>query len=195
MGFMKEIVLASASPRRSFLLKQIGLTFSVMPSHIKEKTDANLEPGTMVEKLSYDKAYDIAEKLHKDCLVIGADTIVVKDGDILGKPRDEQEAYKMLKYLQGDWHEVFTGVTVIDAAYMRSFTDHVRTRVKMRSMPDEMIYSYISTKEPMDKAGAYGIQGMGALLVEAIDGCYFNVVGLPLMKLSDMLLKFGVKLL
>jgi len=194
LAVMKEIVLASASPRRSELLKRVGIAFSVMPSNIEEKIDVSWEPEVLAEELSYSKALYIAEQLKRDCLVIGADTIVVKDG-VLGKPRDEAEAYEMLKRLQGSWHEVITGVTIINAGDMVSLKDHVKTRVKMRSMTDDVIYSYIRTKEPMDKAGAYGVQGMGALLVEAIEGCYFNVVGLPLMKLGTMLENFGVRLL
>lgn len=191
---MKEIVLASASPRRCELLKQIGLEFRVCPSDIEETVDTALNPEDMAVGLSYRKAKSVAEGLDEDALVIGADTIVVGDR-VLGKPVDEQQAYEMLMQLQGSWHEVITGVTVIDCRTLKTARAYEKTAVKMRSLTDSLIRAYIKTGEPMDKAGSYGIQGMGALLVEKIVGCYFNVVGLPLAKLAFMLEDFEVKLL
>ena len=191
---MKEIVLASASPRRLELLKQIGLEFSVFPSDIDERIDIDSTPEEAVQSLSFRKAVDVAGKLQNSPLVIGADTIVFKDS-ILGKPENEDHAFRMLKMLQGGWHEVITGITVIDSSNGNHLSGYEKTRVKMRKLSDGMISSYIHTGEPLDKAGAYGIQGMGALLVEKIEGCYFNVVGLPLLKLSLMLEKFGVNIL
>ncbi|RCX20813.1 septum formation protein [Anaerobacterium chartisolvens] len=191
---MKQIILASASPRRVELMKQLGTEFEVIPSNVEETVDASLMPHETAKKLALEKASDVAGKHGRGALVIGADTIVVSSG-IMGKPRDEVHAFEMLKALQGGWHEVITGIAVIDSLDMRLENDYVATRVKMIRMSNEMIRSYIATKEPMDKAGAYGIQGMGAVIVEKIEGCYFNVVGLPLMRLSSMLRSFGVKIL
>ncbi|HHV98274.1 MAG TPA: septum formation inhibitor Maf [Clostridiaceae bacterium] len=196
---MKDIILASASPRRYELLKQIGLEFEVVPSDVDEDADTIHAPEELVKELAYKKALSVAKMLNRQCpardaLVIGADTIVVKDG-ILGKPQNEQSAYEMLKSLGGGWHDVITGISVVSSCDLRSFTDFEKTRVKMRPFDDRIIRNYINTREPQDKAGAYGIQGMGALLVERIEGCYFNVVGLPLFKLSRVLEKFGVYVL
>jgi len=191
---MKDIVLASASPRRAGLLSQIGVDFRIVPPEADEVIGIKARPEETVQRLSRDKALSVARGLKGEALVIGADTVVVKNG-ILGKPENEEQAFKMLKSLQGGWHEVLTGITVADAKTARYLTGFEKTRVRMRDLTDEMIYSYICTKEPMDKAGAYGIQGVGAVLVEKIEGCYFNVVGLPLFKLSRMLGEFGVSIL
>ncbi|MCX8129226.1 MAG: Maf family protein [Clostridia bacterium] len=191
---MKEIVLASASPRRFELLRQIGLEFKVMPSAIEEIIENELMPEQIACNLALIKAEDVAGRLNGDFVVIGADTIVVCD-TILGKPEDRESAFRMLQMLQGKWHEVITGVAVIDCRTLKKESFYERTRVKMRSMNDGMINAYINTGEPMDKAGAYGIQGMGAVLVEKIDGCYFNVVGFPIMKFTQIAEGFGIKVL
>lgn len=197
---MKRIVLASASPRRVELLKQIRLEFEVFPSSVGEQLDMKAKPEDVVQQLACKKAVDVAEKLNsvkkgKNTIVIGADTIVVKDGIIMGKPKNEAHAFEMLKSLQGEWHEVLTGIAVVNAQDMKRITDYERTRVKFRNFSDDIINSYIRTGEPMDKAGAYGVQGIGAVLVERIEGCYFNVVGLPLVKLANLLGNFDVKVL
>jgi septum formation protein len=158
-----------------------------------------MEPQEIVQQLAYKKAVDVADKLNciqkgKNALVIGADTIVVKDS-IMGKPKDEAHAFEMLKSLQGEWHEVITGIAVVDAQDMKWVKDYEKTRVKFRNLSDDIINSYIKTGEPMDKAGAYGVQGIGAILVEKVEGCYFNVVGLPLVKLASLLENFDVKIL
>lgn len=191
---MKDIVLASASPRRSQLLKQIGLDFRVLTSDVDETIDKTISAQEAVKYLSVKKASDVSGRIAKGPLIIGADTVVVKDA-ILGKPRDEEEAFSMLKSLQNQWHEVITGITVIDTLTGKVISDFEKTRVKMRSLSDSMIHSYINTKEPFDKAGAYGIQGMGAILVERLEGCYFNVVGLPLTKLTMILELFEVRVM
>ncbi len=196
---MKDIILASSSPRRYELLKQIGLKFEVIPSHADEDVDLTQAPEDVVKELAYKKADSVANMLRRQCperdaLIIGADTIVVK-GKILGKPENKHNAYEMLKTLGGEWHDVITGVSVIDLRSLESITDFEKTRVKMRELDDRIIRSYIDSGEPMDKAGAYGIQGLGALLVERIEGCYFNVVGLPLHKLSRIIEKFGIYVL
>lgn len=191
---MKEIILASASPRRSELLRQIGVLFKVVPSNVEEDIDLTIGAEELVQDLSCKKALHVAKQLTSDSLVIGADTIVVRNG-ILGKPENEESAFRMLKELQGEWHRVITGVTIIDSSNLKLLKGYECTRVKMREMSDEFIKSYIKTGEPADKAGAYAIQGFGAVLVEKIEGCYFNVVGLPLMRLSRMLEEFGTSIL
>ncbi|HHV28284.1 Maf family protein [Acetivibrio mesophilus] len=197
---MIGIVLASASPRRSELLRQVGLDFEVVLSDIDESNKENLKADELVQHLAYHKALDVARKVaNRDngknrYLVIGADTVVVKDG-ILGKPKDRNDAIRMLKHLSASWHEVMTGISIIDTADFESVKSLEVTRVKMKELSDDTILAYVDSKEPMDKAGAYGIQEKGALLVERIEGCYFNVVGLPLARLSDLLKDFGVPVL
>ena len=191
---MKEIILASASPRRLELLKRIGLEFKVMPADIDEVNTGNLEPASYTVDIARKKALDVVYKTSKSSLVIAADTVVVKDG-VMGKPADENEAFKMLKALQGQWHEVITGVAIIDSESKEEVVDYEKTLVKMTSLSDMEIKAYIKSGEPMDKAGSYGIQGLGAMIVERIEGCYFNVVGLPLNKLNAMMKKFDIDLL
>ncbi|MDA8234550.1 MAG: Maf family protein [Clostridia bacterium] len=189
-----DIILASASPRRKNLLEQIGLSFQVRASGIDEKVATGLEPGNVAEILAADKARDLARQGIKG-LIIGADTIVVQGNDILGKPETREEAEVMLEALQGKSHLVITGVAVIDTFSGRQEVFHETTKVFFRSLTKEEIQAYIASGEPMDKAGAYGIQGLGALLVERLEGCYFNVVGLPLTRLAMTLKGFGVRLL
>ncbi|NLZ44618.1 MAG: septum formation protein Maf, partial [Clostridia bacterium] len=145
-------------------------------------------------RVAAEKAGEIAA-LHPNALVIAADTIVVAENRIMGKPRDKGDAREMLSFLSGRWHEVYTGIALVRAAEGKSLLDYERTRVKFHSLSREEIDRYIRSGEPMDKAGAYGIQGLGAVLVERIEGCYFNVVGLPLAKLALMLKKFGLEVL
>jgi len=198
---MMQIVLASQSPRRSELLKQLGLDFIVKTSDLDESNSVGLEASELVMHLAHEKAKIVASEIaeesgsSKEFMVIGADTVVVRDGVILGKPEDSDDAFNMLKSLQGRWHEVMTGIAVIDMQNSK-FTKGIEvTRVKMKELDDEALRSYINTGEPVDKAGAYGIQGLGAVLVERIEGCYFNVVGLPISKLSDILKNYGVHVL
>lgn len=196
-----QIVLASQSPRRQELLKQLGLDFIVKASNIDESNLMGLEASELVQHLAFEKARNIAESIaedsssDKDFIVIGADTVVVKDGTVLGKPKDWDDAFDMLKSLQGGWHEVMTGIAVIDVKSSRYDKVVEITRVKMKELKDEMISAYIDSGEPLDKAGAYGIQGLGAVLIDRIDGCYFNVVGLPISKMSDILRNYGVYVL
>lgn len=190
----KKIILASASPRRKKLLSQIGLNFTIEPSNIKEESKYFSDFGLIAADLAYQKAKDVA-KNHKNSIVIGADTIVVIDSKILGKPVTEYEAKLMLNELSGTWHSVFTGLALIDTDSNVIVRDFEESNVKFRNLSDDQIKNYIKTGESMDKAGAYGIQGKGALLVEKINGCYYNIVGLPLAKLSEMFLKLGVKIL
>ncbi len=192
---MKEIILASASPRRQQLLNQIGIKFDVIPSSIEEVMDKRLEPHKVAMSLASQKCEDIASKIDRDCIIIAADTIVVKDGNLLGKPKDELEAFNMLKSLNNGWHEVVTGLCLYNSSGKKYMRDYEVTKVKMALNSDDFIKAYIRTGEPFDKAGAYGIQGYGSLIVEKIDGDYFNVMGLPVFRLSCMLREFGLKLL
>lgn len=189
-----KIVLASGSPRRKELLHSLGLPFEVRVSNVDESFDPKLEPSRIVEDLSYKKATHIANAVPEG-LVIGSDTIVVIDGQVLGKPKSPDEAISMLTMISGRTHTVYTGVGLIDAASGQSRVEHRSTEVSIKSLSLEQIRSYVSTGEPMDKAGSYAIQGIGATLVEKINGDYFTVVGLPLALLSDMLSEFGVDVL
>lgn len=188
---MRKIILASASPRRRELLEQIGLKFEVIPSHAKETITKEL-PGEVVEELSRQKAQDVAGQL-TDGIIIGSDTIVWQNGRIMGKPHDRAQAYEMLRSLQGNVHSVFTGVTVIvkeDTGLEQHHTFHCETKVRVCPMTDDEINTYIDTGEPMDKAGAYGIQGRFAAWVEAIEGDYNTVVGLPVCALWQVLKEY-----
>ena len=184
---MKRIILASASPRRKDLLEQIGLTFEVTVSNVPEVITKS-EPSEVVEELSAQKAKAAAQAQMKEgaAIVIGADTIVCQDGKIMGKPKDKEDAAKMLKRLAGNTHSVFTGVTVIeDGVTVRTFS--CETKVRVYPMTEQEIWDYIETGEPMDKAGAYGIQGRFAAWIEGIEGDYNNVVGLPVSALWQVL--------
>lgn len=181
-----KIILASASPRRKEILQNFKLDFDIQKSHIEEKILENEPPKSTVVRLAYEKAFDVAEK-NRDKLVIGADTIVVLDGEILGKPKDEKEAYEMIKKLSNKTHKVITGLSLIYLKQDKVINDYVESYVTFKDLSEDSIKDYISTKESLDKAGAYGIQGYGALLVDNIQGDYFNIVGLPISKLSDLL--------
>jgi septum formation protein len=191
-----KIVLASGSPRRRELLAGLGVQFEVKTSQVDETFDPSSPPNAVAEELAHRKAKDVARQLDA-ALVIGADTIVVCDGEILGKPRDEQEAVQMLSRLQGRAHQVYTGIALVEVAdghVVRERVSHRMTHVWMRSLSDEKISWYVDSKEPLDKAGAYGIQGLGACLIDKIDGCYFNVVGLSLVELDQMFQDMGYSL-
>ncbi|MEA1961104.1 MAG: DNA repair protein RadC [Bacillota bacterium] len=190
---MKTLILASQSPRRQVLLKQLGLEFSVIPSDIEESFYENLSPIEMVQRLAADKAEAVA--LNQDGIIVAADTIVVLDHRIMGKPCSKEEAYAMLSALSGKRHQVITGVCVYNTTTQKRECVAEQTDVFFRALSDEEIGTYIASGEPFDKAGGYGIQGLGALLVEKIVGCYFNVVGLPLNRLGLMLKKQGVNIL
>jgi len=187
------IILASASPRRQELLKQVGCDFTVIISDIIEDNNQNLDPGQLAMSLASEKAFSVSSKVNRDDVVIGADTIVVLDGQVYGKPMDKKDAKQILMKLSGKEHQVITGIAITRAEEI--WTDYVSTTVRIASITDQQIDNYIATGEPMDKAGAYAIQGIGALIVEEIKGCYTNVVGLPLNRLSDLLKKAGVNLL
>ncbi|WP_281889060.1 nucleoside triphosphate pyrophosphatase [Paenibacillus sp. YYML68] len=193
-----RIILASSSPRRQELLALIGLPFRVQSSDADESTEEGLDPHQIVEQLAERKARAVLEQgrasgtLESDAVIIGSDTIVVQDGHVLGKPKDEADALHMLRMLQGREHEVYTGIACILTTDGSARLAHERTVVRMKSADDERLRRYIATGEPMDKAGSYGIQGFGATLVERIEGDYFSVVGLPVSKLYDMLSDWGL---
>lgn len=187
-----NLILASASPRRRELLEKLNLTFTIDPASGPEDPPAGADAAETVKALSAAKAQEVALR-HPGSIVIGADTVVEADGIILGKPRDEADAFSMLRSLAGREHRVYTGVTVTDGGTVLSQAE--MTRVFFRDLTDREIEAYIATKEPMDKAGAYGYQGFASLFVERIDGDFFNVVGLPLCRLGQMLASLGVILL
>lgn len=179
-----KIILASGSPRRAEILRNIGLDFEVRPTGADETIDPELSPTQMVCELAFRKAEEAVLHLsasEEDALIIAADTVVVYNGQILGKPADEQDAYRMLKCLSGTVHAVYTGFTLAKNGFY--FTEHASTEVEFLPIKDDLIYRYIQTGEPFDKAGAYGIQGKGSALIRAIHGDYFNVMGLPVSAL------------
>jgi septum formation protein len=178
------LVLASASPRRAELLRNAGISFTVEPAHIPEQPMPDEAPLEYAKRLARDKARAIFER-HPDNVVLGADTIVVVDEHLLEKPRDKPDAARMLRLLSGRAHEVITGVCVVAPAFER--TDAEVTEVRFSALSETEIVGYIATGEPMDKAGAYAIQGIASRWVERIDGCYFNVVGLPVPRVSRMI--------
>ena len=188
---MANIVLASGSPRRQELLQRIGITdFDIRVPETEESYPEGLSPRQVVEYISREKADAAAKLCTEDEIVITADTMVFLDEARLGKPVDEADALRMLTALQGRHHTVCTGITVRQGG--RSLTETETTEVYFRPATREELLGYIATGEPMDKAGAYGIQGKGALLVEGIRGDFFNVMGLPLLRLSRMLEQFGI---
>ena len=189
-----NIILASASPRRRELLERIGITgFTVAAPNVDESVEPGLSPADMVEALSLRKAKAAAENFGPDDLIIAADTVVALDTDVLGKPRDEDDAFAMLSALSGREHRVYTGVTVLRGD--KAVTQHEVTAVTFRALSSDEIWGYIATGEPLDKAGAYGIQSVGALLVSGIRGDYSNVMGLPVFRLGRILSDFGLDLL
>ena len=186
-----KIILASQSPRRKELLERMGIKdFETISPNVDESAFHGLPPEELVRRLSAEKAAAVAGKVGEDAIVIAADTVVALEGAVLGKPADELEAFKMLSALSGVRHQVYTGVTVCRGGEKQ--TAHEVTDVTFRELSEREIEDYISTGEPMDKAGAYGIQGYGALLIQGISGDYYNVMGLPVCRLSGMLARFGV---
>ena len=184
--------MASSSPRRRRLLEQIGVPFEVIdPGDVES---ASGRPEEQVIENAVAKARRVAERLGEG-LVVGADTVVVIGGRVLGKPGDASEAEEMLRALSGSVHRVLTGIAVVDAASGRTEADVVATAVRMRPLSEDEIAAYVATGEPLGKAGGYAIQGVGALLVEEIRGCFYNVVGLPLSRLDALLRRFGAGIL
>ncbi|AKL95089.1 septum formation protein Maf [Clostridium aceticum] len=186
---MYKLILASNSPRRKEILENLGLKFSIITSDIEEKVNYNIEPYRVACNLAYQKAKSVSENITDPAIVIGADTIVILD-KILGKPQNSEEAYGMLRSLSGRTHEVVTGIAIIDCYHQQQVTDYEVTKVHFREINDEEIKKYVETGEPMDKAGAYGIQGKASLFVKKIEGDYYNVVGLPVFKLGKIMHRY-----
>ena len=188
-----SIILASKSPRRQELLKLLGLEYTVHTADIDEHMDPSLPPEQEVARVSAEKARAVAKDCAEEDIIISADTIVVIDGQILGKPKSEADAIRMLNLLSGRRHEVMTGLTILSGG--QSQTRVVRTGIEFRRLTDREIDAYVATGEPMDKAGAYGIQGRASIFVSHLDGDYFCVMGLPVCTLTQMLRERGVTVL
>lgn len=199
---MRRFILASASPRRRELLGSVGIAFDIVPSVVDEPaliaSLGDVPPATVVTTLAEEKAAEVADRTEGDALVLGADTVVVLDEHVLGKPDDEEHAVQMLMRLSGRTHQVYTGIAVIETEngiVRRKSSGFCCTDVEFAPFDETRARAYVATGEPMDKAGSYGIQALGTLLIPRIHGDYFNVVGLPLFRLGEMLAEYGVKLL
>ena len=189
----EKLVLASGSPRRRELLEMIGLDFELVVPDVHEESLHENEPSRFVTEIALAKAQSVSSGV-REALVLGADTIVVLGGRILGKPRDESDAAEMLRALSGRTHEVYTGMALVDAQTGIAKTGFERSEVTMKRLTEEEITRYVATREPADKAGSYGIQGLGAVFIQHIKGCYFNVMGLPVAKFYQMLEELSLEL-
>lgn len=187
---MEKIILASSSPRRKEILNKYKLNPIIFGAQIEEKLRGGESPKQVAMSLAFEKSFWVSNHFSNGEIIIGADTIVVLEDMILGKPKDEDDAFRILSLLSGKEHSVITGICIMKANTNMKIIDYEMTKVKFKHLSEEQIIRYIHTKEPLDKAGAYGIQGYGQILVEKIDGCYSNVVGLPLGKLDYLLNKF-----
>ncbi len=185
----RPFFLASQSPRRKQLLQLMGLEFQVLPSGVDEEACTETEPLRHVEALALAKALDVSKRVPEG-IIVGADTVVVLDGEILGKPVDAADAVRMLKRLSGRIHQVYTGFAIVCQPEGRQVSGHEMTRVHFRHLQGWEIESYVATGSPLDKAGAYGIQDQSALFADRIEGCFYNVVGFPLTRFYLTLLKF-----
>lgn len=193
---MKKLILASGSPRRKQLLKQIGLDFDIIVSNVDEKLNPRLKPLTQVEQLSLQKAQAVAALPQaKGAVVLGSDSMVYVDGEIMGKPKDEKDAKRMLRKLSGRQHSIVTGFTLIDTETKKTVTKSVEVKVWFRKIYPQEIRAFLAKDKPFDKAGAYGIQEVAAIFVEKIEGDYPGAVGLPLFLVARELPKFGIPVL
>ena len=188
-----KLILASASPRRAQILRDAGFTFEVVPCEVDETPPKEEAPQEFVRRLAQEKARLAAARVTGPAIVVGADTIVIADGQVLGKPRSAEEASAMLRLLSGRTHSVYTGLALIRLPDGASRVDIAETQVTFEAMSAEEISAYVASGEPFDKAGAYGIQGPGGRFISRVEGCYFNVVGLPLAKLYRHLTSLGWK--
>jgi len=198
----KTIILASASPRRKNLLEGLGMKFKIIISDIDESFCQDMDPDKAVRCLALKKAEDVLKKIDYPAIIIGADTTVVIDNQSLGKPKDFDEAFRMLSMLSGRSHKVITGIAVIDSnntsqgpEFNKTFVDSITSEVFFKELSGQEIYNYIKTGEPMDKAGAYAIQGIGSIFISQISGCYNNIVGLPIFRLYQILEELGFSVL
>lgn len=187
------LVLASASPRRRALLASLGVQFEVYPSEVKEIDDGD-SPSAIVERNALLKCEDVVKKINYPAVVISADTLVFLEGEVLSKPKDLQDAKRILKMLSGNTHQVVTGIAVINTADNRKAQGSETTDVTFRQLNDEEIEKFVEIVHPLDRAGAYTVDGPGSLLVSRYDGCYYNVLGLPIVRLDKLLRKVGVNL-
>lgn len=193
---MVSIVLASSSPRRRELLKNYNIDTVIVKPNVRERIIEGETPEQVAMSLSFEKANEVAKNFSNGEIILAADTVVYCNGKILGKPKNEDEGMEMIKFLNNKEHEVITGLCLMKAGTNLKVIDYERTIVKFRNLSYHKIENYIKTNEYADKAGAYGIQGFGSLLVEYIHGCYFNIVGLPIVKLDHLLEKyFNINLL
>jgi septum formation protein len=186
-----SIILASESTRRVDLLRSLGISFSIIPPDIDEQREKDESPRDFVLRMSYEKAHKVGQ-LFPDKWVIGADTVVVSKGRVLGKPNSDKDAFNMLRSLRGKWHKVITGYCVLNVSKDITYRDAAETKVFVRGMSDEEIMRYIKTSEPLGKAGSYAVQGKGGYMVKEIKGSYSNVVGLPICEVAEVLLSLGV---
>ena len=189
----KRLILASGSPRRRELLRNAGFTFEVIPPEVAEDNPDNEAPAMLVERLALDKAEAVAGRFHRqdNVVVLGADTVVVVDSTLLGKPASPAEARQMLQRLSGRTHEVITGVALVEPETARRTVAHETTRVFFRPLEPQEMEDYVATGEPLDKAGAYAIQGGASRFVTRVEGCYFNVMGLPVALVDRLLRECG----
>ena len=188
---MRKLILASTSPRRKEILEKLTIPFETQNSDFEEDMSQDLSAEDLAKSLSFGKAKAVADK-NPDAIVIGADTFVYFGGKKVGKPKDSEDAKMMLKEMSGKPHSVFTGYTIIDTSSGKVITKVIETKVYFKSLSEKQIEDYVATGEPLDKAGSYALQGLGAILIDRIEGDFFNVMGLPLSSLSDSLNEFGV---
>ena len=187
----QQIILASSSPRRKELLKQIGLDFKIVPSKYEEDMTMKMSHTKLAKVLAYGKAKDVADRV-KEGVVIGTDTFLVFGDKRIGKPKDAKDAKRILNSLSNKYIKIYSGIAIIDVKNKREIVDVEITKIKFKKLSKKEIDGYIKTKEPLDKAGAFGVQGIGAVFIEKIDGCYSNVVGLPLFNLYKNLGKLNI---
>lgn len=182
LNLNKNFVLASKSPRRRLLLEQLGFVFDILPANIDEDNfPEDIEPSFHVTNLALQKAINTADRIEEPAIVLGSDTVVVLNGQIINKPNDHDDAIRMLKMLSGMTHTVYTGIALVETDTNRSISKTQSTQVTFRQLEDDEILAYVQTGSPLDKAGAYGIQDdFGAVFVSRVEGCYYNIVGLPL---------------
>ncbi|MFC1638085.1 Maf family protein [Patescibacteria group bacterium] len=187
----KRLILASTSPRRKELLAQIGLEFDILPGDYEEDMTKDLVSEELAKELAYGKAQDVANKVESG-VVIGCDTFIEHEGKKMGKPKSEEDAKNILRSISGQVIKVYSGVAIIDKDSDREVVDFEVTDIKIKELSEKEIDDYIATGEPLDKAGAFAIQGRGAVFVEKVDGCYSSVVGMPLFRLYAGLQKLGI---
>jgi septum formation protein len=185
------IVLASESTRRVDILRTLGISFSIMPPGIDERRKPYESPKDYVLRIAYEKARKVGD-LFPDKWIIGADTVVVHKGKVLGKPKADEDAVAMLKRLRANWHKVFTGYCILNASKQIVYQDVAETKVFIKDLTDDEIAKYVGTSEPFDKAGSYAVQGRGGYMVKEIKGSYTNVVGLPICEITEALLSLGI---